>query len=620
MILKRLIIYAACLSAGLFSAMAAPEVYLRGVKYGNWSKVEPEYLFKEKEGTYTLHIDRLEGEFKIATEDWSTVDFGASSIRQVTEAGDYEMAWAGANFYCDGLDDVTLSFHYDGSRHATLTVSTNGQNPGPGYGVSGTLPVLHINVYKDAAHSAFDNEVISKDLDHKNYFEFSEYWLDLNGCEWMAKEGGESIGSAETPLPLEIKARGNWTRKGFAKKPYKIKLGEKQKMLGMSKSKHYTLLAHADDGFGYMRNFVGFNLGKRIGLPWTPSQQPVELVINGDYRGLYFLTEGIRVEKGRIEISELEDNVSDPTLISGGYLVELDNYDEENQIRMEERVAPGVNVHPDMLRVTWDTPEEYSELQKRFVTDQFSAINEGIGDNSDDTWSYLDLDDAARYYLVEEMISHVEAYHGSTYLFRDRGEGHKWHFSPLWDCGNAFVGPTDDYFYKHAIFGATWIPSMRVNGKFNDKVRDTWMWFMTNRYEGLEADIDAYAAHIAEAAKADRKRWKDRPVPQGGTSVADNSDMAARKKTVLDHLRAKLRWMKGAFGDYTATGTVPEPERDDTPAAPLPDYVLSGILDVIPETDIPVEYYDLTGMRISAPEKGNIVIVRRGEKAYKVIY
>lgn len=143
---------------------------------------------------------------------------------------------------------------------------------------------------------------------------------------------------------------------------------------------------------------------------------------------------------------------------------------------------------------------------------------------------------------------------------------------------------------------------------------------MTNRYEGLEADIDAYAAHIAEAAKADRKRWKDRPVPQGGTSVADNSDMAGRKKTVLEHLRAKLRWMKGAFGDYTAAGTVPEPERDDTPAAPLPDYVLSGIHDVIPETDTTVEYYDLTGMCISAPEKGNIVIVRSGDKARKVIY
>ena len=35
----------------------------------------------------------------------------------------------------------------------------------------------------------------------------------------------------------------------------------------------------------------------------------------------------------------------------------------------------------------------------------------------------MDLDDAVRYYIVEELISHTESYHGSTYLFRDRGEG-----------------------------------------------------------------------------------------------------------------------------------------------------------------------------------------------------
>ena len=109
-------------------------------------------------------------------------------------------------------------------------------------------------------------------------------------------------------------------------------------MLGLTKSKHFAILAHADDGYGYVRNFTGFSLGRRIGLPWTPAQQPVEVVINGDYRGLYFLTESIRIEEDRVNITELDDNVSDPSLISGGYLVELDNYDEEeNQIRMDEK-------------------------------------------------------------------------------------------------------------------------------------------------------------------------------------------------------------------------------------------------------------------------------------------
>ena len=389
----------------------------------------------------------------------------------------------------------------------------------------------------------------------------------------------------------------------------------------MTKSKHYAILAHADDTWGYLRNFTGFELGRRIGLPWTPTQQPIEVVINGDYRGLYFLTESIRVGDDRVPVTELDDNVSDPALVSGGYLVELDNYDEENQIRMDERSCiPGQ--YTDRLRVTWDTPEEYSDLQKRFVTDQFTEINNAVGDNDDRLWSYLDLDDAARYYIVEEMISHVEAYHGSTYLFRDRGEGQKWHFSPLWDCGNAFNGPTDGYFYDHSPYGNTWIPSMRHNATFNDRVTSTWLWFMQNRYDGFTDAIDSYVDAIREGAKADRRRWKDQPVPDGGQPVADNTDLTAARNRAVGHLNAKINWLKSQWGDYTV-GTHAEPARDTTEAAPLPDYAKAAIDDILTDgTDTPdsnAVYYNLQGIRVDNPIPGEIYISVSGTHTAKVI-
>lgn len=389
-------------------------------------------------------------------------------------------------------------------------------------------------------------------------------------------------------------------------------------MLGLSKSKHFAILAHADDNFGYMRNYVGFNLGKRIGLPWTPSQQPVEVVINGDYRGLYFLTESIRIEKNRIDIQELEDNVSDPTLISGGYLVELDNYDEENQIQMaEQSCVPDQWL--DWLRVTWDTPEEYSEIQKRFITDQFEAMNNLVGENSDDLWKYLDLDDAVRYYLVEEIVSHTESYHGSTYLFRDRGEGQKWHFSPLWDFGNAWSGNDDAFFYDCDSYGNTWIPSIRQNAKFNDKVKATWLWFMNNGYKGLVDDIDLYEKHLRAAAVADHKRWDGKPHPEGGQDVADNSSMPAKAAKVKNRLSAKINWLKKQFGNYLETPDAPEPVRDDTEAAPLPDY--AGVENVsadIDDSNAPAEYFDIMGRRIACPAAGAVVIERRGSTVRKI--
>ena len=600
-----------------------PIVYLRGDQTGNGWAVNPQYRFTRTGNTYTLHVDALDGEFKFATDNWTTFDYGAPVAKPekytVTTSQTFDALRAGGNLTATNLRDVTVTFTYTPDAPSLpVTMTVGGRDIA---GLSGTLPVLYINVYTDATHTRLDNEVISKDLAHKNYFSDSEYWLDLNGCEWLADLGAKSVGSADDPLPLEIKARGNWTRIGFAKKPFKLKLGKKQSLLGMTKSKHYAILAHADDTWGYLRNFTGFELGHRIGLPWTPSQQPVEVVINGDYRGLYFLTESIRVGDDRVPVTELDDNVSDPGLVSGGYLVELDNYDEENQIRMDERSCiPGQ--YTDRLRVTWDTPEEYSDLQKRFITDQFTEINNAVGDNDDRLWSYLDLDDAARYYIVEEMISHVEAYHGSTYLFRDRGEGQKWHFSPLWDCGNAFNGPTDGYFYDHSPYGNTWIPSMRRNATFNDRVTSTWLWFMQNRYDGLTDAIDSYVDAIREAAKADRRRWKDQPVPDGGQPVADNTDMTAARNRAVGHLKAKISWLKGHWGDYTV-GTHTEPTRDTTEAAPLPDYAKAAIDDIPADgtdtTDCNAVYYNLQGIRVDNPIPGEIYISVSGNRTAKVI-
>lgn len=612
------------LAAAAVPGMAAQEVdsegypvmYVRGT-FNNWDYGDDTRLTRSGD-TYSITMSALDGDFKVSNSDWS-INYGADAT--ITESTTFNIEPDGANIKASGLTNVSISYRLvmngDQVAPSQMTVTVDGGTPRPA--VSGTLPVLYINVYTDASHTQFNNEIISKDLDHKNYFSDAEYWLDLNGCEWMAAEGAKSIGSAEEPLPLEIKARGNWTRRGFAKKPFKLKLGAKQKLLGLSKSKHFAILAHADDNCGYLRNFVGFNLGKRIGLPWTPAQQPVEVVINGDYRGLYFLTESIRIEGDRVNIEELDDNVSDPVLCSGGYLVELDNYDEDNQIRMEEKSC--VDTYCDVLRITADTPEEYSELQRRFITDQFSAMNDAVGSCSDALWSYMDLDDAVRYYIVEEMISHVEAYHGSTYLFRDRGENQKWHFSPLWDCGNAFNGPTDGFFYDHDPFGNTWIPSIRRNARFNEKLGQTWLWFMNTKYNGLIADIDAYVSHIAEAARFDRRRWRNEPAPDGGMGVVDNSDMQGRRDAAIAHLQAKINWLRGQFGDYTQTPAAVEPARDETPAAALPDYLSSGVEDVVADpSDAPAEYYTLQGIRVQEPARGNLYILRRGTAVSKVVF
>lgn len=609
-----------------------PDIYLRGNFNDTGWNINDAYKFNCNNGVYSLNITEYNAlpagsQFKIGSADWIQADLGAMAEGvSIDNTQTTTLVRGGQNLTTvNGICNGSISFTFTEDAYTTdvrFTISGTSELPVPG--LSGSLPVLYINVFSDETRTALNNEINSKDLNHKNYFEHAEYWLEMNGCQWLIDEGGKDVGSKEEPLPLQIKARGNWTMKGFAKKPFKLKLDKKQSLLGLSKSKHFAILAHADDQKGYLRNYVGFNLGKRMGLPWTPSQQPVEVVINGNYRGLYFLTESIRVDEERVNIIELGDNVADGSLISGGYIVELDNYDEDysSQIVMEEKHCARGQHHYDPLRITFDTPEVYSDLQRRFITEQFSAINDYVGVNDDNVWRYLDLDDAARYYLVEEIVSHTESFHGSTYLFRDFGEDRKWHFSPLWDFGNAFNGSTSDFFYNCDPFGNTWIPSLRENDTFNDKVKQTWLWFMSTQYAGLEDDIDTYIASLKSAARADYNRWNGQSVPNGGAPVADNRDLEARKNEVLSHLQAKSSWLKTQFGDYSS-GKFPEPERDSTPAAKLPSYAMpdTSVIEIFnPEEETDAEFYTLQGMRVDRPQPGCIYIMVKGTSASKVIF
>ena len=176
--------------------------------------------------------------------------------------------------------------------------------PMPTY--SGTLPVLFINT---EGH----RDIVGKE---KEDYLHADWWLDNMGLE-----GYESIGSASEPLGMLIKGRGNYTWHNYAKKSFRIKLDEKQPLMGMHSDRHYCLMGHPDDYLARLKNTMGFELSRRIGLAYTPAQEPVEVVLNGQYIGLYFLTEKIRVSKHRVDIEEQQDLETDPEKITGGWLL-----------------------------------------------------------------------------------------------------------------------------------------------------------------------------------------------------------------------------------------------------------------------------------------------------------
>ena len=369
---------------------------------------------------------------------------------------------------------------------------------------SGTQPVMYINTEN------------STPITSKEEYLQATYYLDPMGCE-----GIDALGSADNQLALEIRGRGNWTWNGFDKKPYRIKLASKTAIMGMNKSKHFALMANADDELSGLRNAVGYQLARMLDMPWTPTAKPVEVVLNGEYIGLYFLTETIRVDSDRVNIVEQADNETDPNAITGGWLVEIDNYDTDPHVRITEG-------NGERIIFTYKTPEELSAEQENFLREQMTAIDAAIyaEDKNSTTWEeYIDLDLLARFYIVQEILDNAESFHGSCYMYRDMGNEQKWKFGPVWDFGNTFRRDNGLFIYENPPYGQTWIAEIAKFPRFEEKVKEIWLSLREANFDDIYSFIDNYVTTYEAAIQADDRRWPDygsMNVTKDGTTMKNN--------------------------------------------------------------------------------------------------
>ena len=440
---------------------------------------------------------------------------------------------------------------------ACLSVSLQAVSP------SGTLPVLYIQTENNAAITSKENYINAT------------YYLDAKNIV-----GYENIGTKAEPKNMEIRGRGNYSWTGFDKKPYRIKLSDKQSLLGMNKSKHFALLAHADDNKGFMRNAVGFELSRMIGMKWTPEVRPIEVILNGDYIGLYFLTETIRVDKDRVNIVEQEDEETDADKITGGWLVEIDNYDDSPNIKITEGCG-------EQIIFTYQTPEVLSVQQEQFLTEEMTRLNELIyGDkNSDELWQHVDIDALARFYIVQEIVDNYESFHGSCYFYRELGENEKWTFGPVWDFGSAFFYSKAQYIYQGREHHMTWIGEICKFPRFIEHVKKIWNSFYDSQFDSIFNFTSNQLTLLSKAASSDAQRW-----PKYG-----NANLSKRISKVNDLLRTSGKWLDERWGIDTS---IPEIETNQAT----------------------IEYYNMQGIRTEHPIPGQLYIRKQGEQASCVLF
>lgn len=235
---------------------------------------------------------------------------------------------------------------------------------------------------------------------------------------YISLNGGGAFPSYSAPA--SIRGRGNSSWSWYAKKPYRIKLDEKHKLLGLGKGKSWVLLANYRDVTDLMNTFV-FEAAEWLAMPYTNHTRYVELFVNGDYRGLYQLTEQVQQGKNRVAVSD-----------DGGMLLSLDRDDgPELSPSATDNFWSSVYKMPVCVKYPKDEALTASRLDS--VKTQLALLEEAIASkDSARIYSLLDVPSMIHYLQLQELVENVELVAPrSVFLFKD-GSG-KWTMGPLWD-------------------------------------------------------------------------------------------------------------------------------------------------------------------------------------------
>lgn len=338
-----------------------------------------------------------------------------------------------------------------------------------------------------------------------------------DGIDPWSKEVYQSgriiVKSSETTEELnmitEIRGRGNSTWNA-PKKPYRIKLDEKTKLLNNNaKDKSWVLLANYMDK-SLIRNAVAFKISELINMTFSPSARFIDLVMNGKYAGNYMLTDQINVDKHRVPVEKQDSGVTGLPAISGGYLLEIDGFANESWWFRTNKGLPVTLKYPDDDKMSMEQYNYILNFTQRFENALFSA------DFSDPVKGYRALVDEAsliNWYIACELSGNPDSF-WSTYLYKFYNND-KFFFGPLWDFDIAFNNDsrlgdaTRKLMRNDAHEPKTWIRQLWRDDWFKRAVYVRWMELMEKDIlNSLLGYVDNTYSLITASQKKDQDKWR----------------------------------------------------------------------------------------------------------------
>ncbi len=361
-----------------------------------------------------------------------------------------------------------------------------------------------------------------------------------------------------------------------------------------------------------IRNVLTYHLGNATGR-WAPRTKLCELVLNGEYMGVYVMMERIKQNPGRVNVDDLSPTDTLNNELTGGYIIKIDKTTGGETVVWNSpytSAAPGngtigFQMHdPDPLMMH---PSQLQYIQGYVIAWENSLASSDFMDPVLGYRNYIDVPSFIDFFLINELSKNVDGYRISTYLNKARlSEGGKLYAGPLWDFnlgfGNANYcqgGQTTGWEINfNSICGGQWQnpfwwSRMLQDSTYAHDVKCRWLELR----QGVMSDsslmnyIDSLAMVLEQPAIRHYNRW-----PILGTYVWPNNFIGNTYQEEINYLKTwitnRLAWMDAnMFGTCNDLGLVendntnqirvyPNPAKDDI-TIDLLDIKASNIVELI---------------------------------------
>ena len=324
---------------------------------------------------------------------------------------------------------------------------------------------------------------------------------------------------------LQIRGRGNSSWNGGAgqneydsKNSYRLKFDEKVKLVGVgdTKNKDWVLNSNKFDLSG-LRNYLVWTLADKMAtIPYVPSCAWVQLYVNGQYRGMYMVTELIETGNDRVEVDDAVEGTEK------GFLIEFDfrgNGDDEPYFYL-----PGYGPDPSSSlhsaveiciksKLTYTTDRYgnkiYSQTEINAIKDYMLKCNEAVfSGKRAEIDKYIDIPSFIDMYIIEELSKDCDS--GRASFFVQKNSDGKLFCTAPWDFDFGFgtYGPATNY-WGLASDGdeiCPWYGYLVRQKWFRDEVVARMEELTPALNETLE-EIDRKAAELKNAADANAYFW-----------------------------------------------------------------------------------------------------------------